>query len=142
MSGAAALLMSRHRELIGDPARLEAVLVIDQSDLPLVRKGQRVRIRLEELPGTTLWGTVTEIARTDLKVVPRELAAGQQLPVRVGQQGLPRPLETSYQARVSLDDHADRLLIGARGRAKILADPQPLGRRLYRYLRRTFTFVP
>jgi hypothetical protein len=31
-------------------------------------------------------------------------------------------------------------LIGARGQAKVVADPQPLGRRLARFLASTFRF--
>jgi len=127
--------------MVGDPSRLEAVLVIHQSDLSFVRTGQRVRITLDESPGKVLEGAITEVARTDLKVVPRELATGEDLPVYAGEDGLPRPLETSYQARVSLDDHNRHLLTGSRGRAKILVDAQPLGRRLYRFLRRTFSFA-
>ena len=60
--------------------------------------------------------------------------------LRVDEEGIPRPVETSYQARVTLDDHDARLLAGTRGRAKILARPQSLARRLYRYLGRTFKF--
>jgi len=126
--------------LVGDPARLEAVLIVDQSNLVFVKHGQRVRMQFDELPATVLDGTVTEIAKTDLKVVPRELAMANELPTRVDENGVHRPLNTSYQVRVSLDGHEGMLLTGARGRAKILADPQPLGRRLYRYLRRTFNF--
>lgn len=126
--------------LIGDPSRLEAVLVIDQSDVKFVRTGQRVRVQLDELPGEVILGTIREIAKNDLKVAPRELAAGAELPTRVDEFGVPRPLETSYQAHVTLDGVDHELLTGACGRAKILADPQSLGRRLYRYLSRTFNF--
>jgi len=126
--------------LVGDPARLDALLVLDQADVKFVRKGQRVRMQLDELPGKILGGTITEIAKTDLKVAPRELATGRDLPIRVDEQGIPRPVETSYQARVTLDDHDRRLLTGTRGRAKILAGSQSLGRRLCRYLGRTFRF--
>jgi putative peptide zinc metalloprotease protein len=126
--------------LAGDSARLEAILVIDQSDMAFVRKGQRVRIRLDELPGSVLHGTITEIAKADLKVLPRELATAKDLPTRIDKLGVPRPAETAYHACVSLESHSHQLLAGACGRAKILADPQPLARRLYRYLRRTFQF--
>ena len=73
-------------------------------------------------------------------VAPRELAAGTQLPTRVDESGVPRPLETSYQAHVTLDGVDRELLTGACGRAKILADPQSLGCRLVRYFGRTFNF--
>ena len=126
--------------LIGDPKRLEALLVLDQADVKFVGKGQRVRLKLDELPGEILDGTITEIAKTDLKVAPRELASGKQLPIRIDDQGIPRPVETSYQARVVLDEHDGPLLPGTGGRAKILVARQSLGRRLYRALGRTFNF--
>jgi putative peptide zinc metalloprotease protein len=126
--------------LVGDPSHLEAVLFVDQADLRFVSTGQRVEVQLDELPGEVLRGTIAEIAKADLKVVPRELAAGDSLPERIGRQGVAAGLETSYQARVRLDDHDRVLLAGSRGRAKVKADPQPLGQRLYRYLRRTFSF--
>jgi putative peptide zinc metalloprotease protein len=126
--------------LIGDPDRLEAFLVLDQGDVKFVRKGQRVRLKLDELPGRILQGTISEIAKTDLKVAPRELATGKELALRVDEAGIPRPTETSYQARVALDEHGHRLLTGTGGRAKILVDRQSLGRRLSRSLSRTFNF--
>jgi len=126
--------------LVGDPDDLEASVVLDQGDVRFVRCGQRVRLKLDELPGRVLGGTITEIAKTDLKVAPRELAAGEELAVRVDDEGISRPVETSYQARVALDDCDVRLLTGTGGRAKILAEPQSLARRLYRYLGRTFRF--
>jgi putative peptide zinc metalloprotease protein len=126
--------------LVGDPRRLEASLVLDQADVKFVRKGQRVRLKLDELPGEILRGTITEIAISDLKVAPRELATGKDLAVRVDEEGIPRPTETSYQARVALDEHNRRLLTGTGGRAKIVVDRQSLGRRLYRALGRTFNF--
>ena len=126
---------------VGDPARLDTVLVIEQSELKFVRAGQRVRIQFDQLPGEILQGTIGEISQTELKVVPRELATGEDVPVRVGPRGLPLPAETSYQARVQLDRHDQTLLVGARGRAKILAEAQPLFRRVYRYLRGTFSIT-
>jgi putative peptide zinc metalloprotease protein len=126
--------------LVADPAHLEAVLFVDQSDLALIRQGQRVEVQLDELPDEVLGGVITEIAKADLKVVPRELAGGGGLAVRIGEGGVAVPLETSYQARVQLDRHDHTLLTGTRGRAKVSVDPRPLGWRLYRYLRRTFRF--
>ena len=126
---------------VGNPSLLEAVLVIDQSGLKFVEVGQRVRIQLDELPSGIIQGTITEIAKTDLKIAPRELVGGGSLLTRQDDEGRPVPVGASYQARVVLDEHEYRLLTGSRGRAKILADPQPLIERLYRYLKRTFTFV-
>ena len=89
---------------IGSPADVEAILVIDQSDVNYVRKDQRVRLVLDEKPGHIIRGTIVEVAKMDLKIAPRELAAGTDLPVRMDDKGLPHPLTTAYQALVRLDD--------------------------------------
>jgi len=125
--------------MIGNPNRLEAVVYVDQADVQFVSTGQRVRLRLDTLPGRVIEGVIAEVAKKDAKVAPRELAT-DDLPVRVGPDGIARPVRAAYQARVSLDTHDFRLPIGSRGTAKIVAAPQSLGRRLYRYLSRTFTF--
>jgi len=126
--------------LVGDPERLEAVLVINQAEIEFVRSGQTVRIQLDEWPSTIFTGKITKVSEIDLDVAPRELLAGGELPARLDEHGTARPLETSYQARVPLEIHDGKPLIRARGRAKVIVDPQPLGRRLYRFLRRTFSF--
>ena len=124
---------------MGDLHRHEAVLFIDETDAPFVRLGQPVRMRLDTAPGVVISGSIEEIAEQDVQVVPQELAAGQQLASRIDAAGRPRPVRTSYQVRVVLDPHEDEasLVIGARGRGKVLVDPQTLSQRLYRFLRRT-----
>lgn len=123
--------------LVGDPSPLAAQLVIDQSDVELVQTGQRVRIKLDELPAAVLWGTITDLAKIDLKRAPRELAGSDDLPTRRDDRGVSRILNASYEARVKLDPHEYRLLVAARGRAKIEATPRSPGWRLARYLSRT-----
>lgn len=124
--------------LVGSPQPLEAFAVIDQDDVALVHEGQRVRIRLDFLPAQILYGTIVEIAKSDLKAVPRELATGADLAVRVDPRGVARPLSISYQARVRLDEQPGVSLLGGRGQTKILVEPQSLAERLYRGLRQTF----
>ena len=124
--------------IVGDPERLEALLVIEQDDVALVRVGQTVRLTLDQTPGEVITGEVVELAKTDLKVAPRELT--KALPVRMDPRGVPRPATISYQARVRLDPHDRVLLVGAPGRAKILAEPMPLGQRLYRFAVGLFEF--
>lgn len=125
--------------LVGSPSPVEAFLVVDQADVNFVRKGQRVRLQLDEAPGKVLDGRIVELANLDLKVVPRELVSGNETPVRVDEKGIARPLATSYQARVVLDGADDaKFLPGTRGRARILADPQSLAQRVWRFLQRTF----
>ena len=125
--------------LVGDPRRLEATLVIDQADIDLIRVGQKVQIRLDESPGAPLQGTIATIGALDLKVAPPALVIAGELPSKIDAAGVPRPLSTSYQARVELDPATDRgLRYGALGRAKITAAPESLAGRLLRYIRQTF----
>lgn len=125
--------------LVGDPRRFEAILHIDESDVELVRPGQRVQIALDHMPGQTYSGRVVEIAQLDLEVMPPQLAAAGDLPARTDQRGLARPLDTWYQARVELDADPPHLLARVHGRAKIAVAPQTLGARLARYLKQTFS---
>ncbi|WP_372898105.1 hypothetical protein, partial [Stieleria sp.] len=91
--------------------------------------------------GEVIAGTVTEISRVSVKSVPTELAVDQQLSSRVDQAGVLRPETTSYKAHVQLDPTDVPLLIGARGRAKISVQSQPLSQRVLRVLSRTFKTV-
>ena len=75
----------------------------------------------------SLEGTISTIGELDLKVAPRELVIAGDLPTRIDESGVPRPLSASYQARVKLDPAAHlSLRTGAPGRAKISVDPQSL----------------
>jgi putative peptide zinc metalloprotease protein len=125
--------------LVGDERHFEAILHIDESDVELVRDGQGVRIRLDHMPGETYTGRIVEIAKLDLKVMPRGLAAAGDLPSRTDERGLAHPLDTWYQARVELAGDPPHLLARVHGRAKIAVAPQTLGARIARYLRQTFS---
>ena len=51
-----------------------------------------------------------------------------------------RPRKTLYRARVAFTVTSPRVLIGARGQAKILANPRSLADRFVRYVAETFNF--
>jgi putative peptide zinc metalloprotease protein len=123
---------------IGDPRKAEALLIIDQADIAFAHIKQRVEIQLDQFPGQSLQGTITQIAEIDLDNAPRTLAAHPDLPARVDERGRLRPLHASYQARVALDAGDIEALVGAPGRARIHCPPQSLASRLSRYLSRTF----
>jgi len=125
---------------IGDPARLEALLVLDQRDVEFVHAGQRVEVQLDQSPGRPLSGTIREIAEIDLKVTPAELLPEGPVPTRQDEMGIPRPVSTVYQARVSLETGSMPILIGQAGRARISAAPMSAAGRLFRYLSHTFRF--
>ena len=54
--------------------------------------------------------------------------------------GATRPLSTSYQASVPLDNSDGLLGVGDTGTARIYTGWQSIGQRLYRYVIRTFHF--
>ncbi len=124
--------------LVGKPDEFEATLHIDQRDVELVQAGQRVTIRLDHLPNAVLEGDIVEIARLDLDVMPRELAAAGDLPAREERDGRARPIDTWYQARVKFDGKPAHLIARMHGRAKIAVAPQSTGSRLMRWLKQTF----
>ena len=127
--------------VIGDPAHMEALLLVEQTQVQLVRRGQRVRLSFDQLPGRILEGTLVELAELDLDVAPPELISAGQLPVTTDGNGRQQLLSTYYQARVEFTQPPpSRLLRGGAGTARVSVAPQSLLDRLLRYLGRTFRF--
>ncbi len=77
--------------LVGQPDRCEAILHVAQSDVELVAEEQRVRMVLDHLPGKVFDGQVVEIAKLDLELMPRELAAAGDVPSRTDHAGRTSP---------------------------------------------------
>ena len=128
---------------IGDPKKMEAILVIDQAELNFLEVGQRVDIKLQELPHNTLEGHIAKIGDLDMKNIPKSLTTTYGGPVAVKKDpktGVERPADTLYQARVPLDDPEGLLRIGVRGQAKIHAAWKPLGVRIWRFITNAFNF--
>ena len=131
---------------IGEPQQMEAILVIDQSDIEMVRPNQKVDVKLDELPGRIFTGRITEIAPEALRVAPNALSnkyKGELATKTDPTNGVEHPISTSYQARVPLDEPKDLLpllRLGLTGQAKIYADPQTCAARLWRFIGRTFNF--
>jgi putative peptide zinc metalloprotease protein len=125
--------------MVSSPRPVEAVVVVDQDSIALVQPGQLVHVRIDSLPGEVYEGRVVEIASSDLKVAPRELASGVELPVRVDRQGISRPASITYQVRVRLSRQPETIVVGSRGQAKFFVEPQSLAARLQRVLRQNLT---
>ena len=128
--------------LVGDPNQFEALLVIDQADLPFIKTGLAVRIRLDAYAFDTLDGTIDEIAKSNMEVTAPSLSSqsGGGVATVTDAAGVQRPQSASYEAKVPLPDVKADLQTGLRGRAKIKAEPQTLAYRAWRVLTRTFHF--
>ncbi len=128
---------------IGDPQRMEAALLVDQSDVEFLAVDQTVDVRLHELPGRTWQGTIREISKSDAKVAPRSLSnkSGGDTPTRTDPAGVERPRTTSYEVRVApLDDPDGVLRIGLAGEAKIHLGRRTAAAQIVRLFRSTFHF--
>jgi putative peptide zinc metalloprotease protein len=128
---------------IGDPAQLEAWLVIDQGYNEYVKEGQKVELKFYGHPLRNFDGEITAIPNVDVAHLPPELsnAAGGEIATRpdpkTGQQV---PVHTLYYAVVPLDNPKLILQPGLRGKAKIKAEPLPLAIRVWRWVKNTFHF--
>ncbi len=127
---------------IGNPERLEAYLAIDQQDLPMVRLDQKVSIILDGLTDTVLEGTISAISPREMQASDPSLSkeVGGGLATRKDAQGVDRPVNSTYQAIVELDNEHGLIEVGFRGKAKIRAGNQTLFGRLLTYIYRTFRF--
>jgi putative peptide zinc metalloprotease protein len=128
---------------VGDPRRLEARLVIDQNDVPLVAPGQSVEILLAQSAQHVLEGKIENVSTENLKDSPQNLSSlhGGPLATQMDSSGVARPLSPVYEAVVPLpEDEQGVLRIGLTGQAKITTAPRTLGSRLWRYFSRTFNF--
>jgi putative peptide zinc metalloprotease protein len=127
---------------IGDPTQMDAVLIIDQAYIDLVREGQKVRVLLEAYTGKAYETKVEEIASTEVKVVPRGMStqASGRLETKADPSGQMRPLNTSYQARAPLTEVPSALEAGMQGQARIYTGWQTVFSRASRYVAKTFHF--
>ena len=127
---------------IGDPDKWDAVLVLDQRDLDWVHGGEEVKLMFQESSYHVFVSKIQRIATDELEGVSQQLAStsGGPVPAQADPDGVVRPLDTSYQADVPLDDSLGLMRNGLIGQARIKTKPRTLASRFYRYLSRTFSF--
>jgi putative peptide zinc metalloprotease protein len=128
--------------MVGEPERFEAVMVIDQSEVEFIARGQTVDLKLDAFPWRTFTGTVDEMAETHIENGSERLSvkAGGQVPTRTDESGQELPISTSYEAMMSLEDPGSMLTPGMRGTARIKVGSRTVGQWLLRLLWQTFNF--
>lgn len=122
-----------------DPLQWQALVVVDQQDVQFLRVGDPVTILLDALPDARFESRIEEIAVGELRRAPRRLSqrsGGEVVTTSDGE----RPVSTSYQVLVRLDDPTGRFRLGWRGTARIQAAALPLAVRWYRSFSRMFHF--
>jgi putative peptide zinc metalloprotease protein len=127
---------------IGNPQRMKAVLLIEQSDVQFVQADQPVQLMLDEFRGQRIAGSVSTVSRNQLVELPRELSTTHGGPVgsTPGMMGEERPQLTYFEAIVPMPAGEYELLPGFRGTAKVRVGQASLGWRFLRLLRTVFFF--
>jgi putative peptide zinc metalloprotease protein len=130
---------------IGKPDAFEAVLVIDQGDVQLVKTGQSVDLKLDSMRLSTFSGELTELSQSALSNASMALSSqtGGDLQTEIDPEtGAVKPRNVSYQGRVPLSsaELETPFRPGYRGSAKIHVAPMSLGTRLWRLIAQTFNF--
>lgn len=128
---------------LGADDDFEAVLIIDQGDVQLVREGQTVDMKLDSRRLEEFSGVVTEMSNEPLGQASMSMSSqtGGALQTEIDPTtGMVKPRSVSYQARVPLGKLEFPLRPGYRGSAKVHVEPMSLGKRLWRVIIKTFNF--
>jgi putative peptide zinc metalloprotease protein len=127
---------------VGDPKKKEASLAIDQADRNFVEIGDTVFLKLDELPGETLEGTILDISSDKMEYAPKQNSnkAGGELATKTDEMGQERTMNPTYTAIVHLEDPNEIYQIGMRGEGRVEAGWMPLGKRLWLFVTQTFHF--
>jgi multidrug efflux pump subunit AcrA (membrane-fusion protein) len=128
--------------MVGEADKLEGVMVVDQSEVEFITRGQLVDLKLDAFPWRTFTGKVDELAETHIETGSERLSvkAGGQVPTKTDESGRESPISTSYEAMMSLDDPNGLLTPGMRGTARIKVGSRTVGQWLLRLVWQTFNF--
>ena len=125
---------------IGNPTEFDAVLVVNQEYVDLIKIGQEAAVYLDQWPGQTLSGDVQKVS--DVRLQQQTSSDPPMvLPTtaRLNRAKLVPENAVSYLIRVRMYASDRRPMVGAIGRAKIKTSPQSLLDRLTRFFRHHFT---
>jgi putative peptide zinc metalloprotease protein len=129
---------------VADPHQVEAHMILDQSDIDLVRLNRRAWIKIYGDSEETFRSHVGEIAKRNREDVPPELSntmGGEIATKQDTKTGQQKPLTAVYEVIVPLDNSQLLLHPGQRGFAKIDGGTHTLGWWLWRLITKTFHFT-
>ncbi len=126
---------------VGDPRHLEAVVVVEPSQVELVQVGQRVQVYLAGGPAVALPGEVIAISEMNIDAAPPELVSTGDLPVQPEFDRRGTLSTPYYQAVVRLEPNSTDVLPGLVGRARIKVANQSLFTRFRRLLGQTLSIA-
>jgi putative peptide zinc metalloprotease protein len=128
--------------VVGEPKQMEAIIVVDQGDIDLIKIGDEVELMLESARLNSVLGKISRISQSEMKESSENLSiqAGGNLNTAQDETGRVRPISTSYQATVPLEPGHVPLRASYRGKAKVHLEWRSLGWRLWRFCIKTFNF--
>jgi putative peptide zinc metalloprotease protein len=129
---------------IADPHQLEAHMILDQSDIDLVRRDRRAWIKIYGDSEVTRRSYVSEVAPKNRDEIPPELSnlAGGEIATEQDEKtGQVKPLTAVYEVVIPIDNRNLALQPGLRGFAKIDGGTHTLGWWLWRLITKTFHFT-
>ena len=129
---------------IGDPNKMEAVIVVGHSKIGFIDMGQKVELKFSEYPDEVFHSTIRasgDIESSKMKTIPTALSTkGKgEVPTKT-EEGMELPSAPSYRVVVPLENKDGRMILGMTGTAKIHVQPQSLFQRVRRLFNETFTF--
>ena len=129
---------------VGDPTKLEAHLILDQTDVDLIKAKNKAWIKIYGDSERTIRSKVRLIAKRNRDEIPPELsnAAGGEIATKQDPKtGGAKPLNAVYEVVIPVDNSSLHLQPGLRGFAKIDGGYSPLGWWLWRLITKTFHFT-
>ena len=131
-----------HIGTIAPSDKLQAVIVMDQTEREELVLHRRVRLKLEGLPASVLEGQITEVSYRHLEFAPKGLSNRFQGPLVTvsDDQGREKLTSITYQAIVPLNGDPRLLRSGMRGTARVHLFDRSLGNWLWRFIQKTFQF--
>ena len=127
-------LALKHNEVLCEIAQLDPMRIkvaLSEKQVRYVKKGQRVELKTEAYPGTTIRGTIAdEPIMFFAGELPKAFSAQRlgDVPTYIDAHGREIPIERTFEAVVAVDNREGLLRPGMSGRGKIYAGKQPWGR--------------
>jgi putative peptide zinc metalloprotease protein len=129
---------------IGDPVKLEAHLILDQTDVDLIKTGSKSWIKIYGDSERTVRSRVREVAQRNREEIPPELSnqAGGEIATKQDEKkGTVKPITAVFEVIIPVDNADLHLQPGLRGFAKIDGGYSSLGWWLWRVITKTFHFT-
>lgn len=87
--------------VVGSPDSFEAVMVVHESDVQLLKQGQRVILLLEQYRHKSFIAELHHVSNDELTQVPRELSQTNGGPLAVSPDGTERPILKHFEAKAN-----------------------------------------